>query len=87
MAVVIVLRSLLPKTTCHGEVSEQRRPTQYRKRDERLLESSTSKVVLTLSSSGTTEAVHPTVTEEQKRGRAEVCRHMFEKLTEAGQIG
>ena len=61
-------------------MSEQRRPTQYRKRDERLLESSIGKV-------GTTEAVHPTVTEEQKRGRAEVCRHMFEKLTEAGQIG
>ena len=40
-----------------------------------------------LSSPGTTEAVHPTVTEEQRSGRAELCRPMFEILTEAGQIG
>ena len=42
---------------------------------------------VTLSSPGTTEAVHPTVTEEQKRGRAELCRHMFKNLTEVGKIG
>lgn len=32
-------------------------------------------------------SVHPTVTEEQKSGKVELCRHMFENLTEAGQIG
>ena len=73
VAVVIVLWSLLLKTTLPSWSVWTKKTHAIQK--------------TRWKTAGTTEAVHPTVTEEQKRGRAELCRHMFKNLTEVGQIG